>query len=135
MSTGKLTIARVYVITVLDIYDATPAQLAAWIRSHWGIEKLLHHVRDRTFREDDSKVRTGHPPRTMAGLRNLAISLSRQNGETNIAVALPTPAASTTARCQPSASHDQPGQIAIMRCPCIRRSRIQTAVRHMHSVG
>jgi len=88
LSTGKLTIERVYVITSLDVYDATPAQLAAWIRGHWGIENLLHHVRDRTFREDDSKVRTGHLPRTMAGLRNLAISVFRQNGETNIAAAL-----------------------------------------------
>ena len=34
------------------------AELAAWIRGHWGIENLLHHVRDRTFREDDSKIRT-----------------------------------------------------------------------------
>ncbi|WP_405638851.1 ISAs1 family transposase [Streptomyces sp. NBC_00019] len=88
LSTGKLTVERVYVITSLDIYDATPAQLAAWIRGHWGIENLPHHVRDRTFREDNSKVRTGHLPRTMAGLRNLAISVFRQNGETNIAAAL-----------------------------------------------
>ncbi|MCX5233562.1 ISAs1 family transposase [Streptomyces sp. NBC_00233] len=88
LSTGRLTIERVYVITSLDIYDATPAQPAAWIRGHWAIENLLHHVRDRTFREDDSKVRTGHLPRTMASLRNLAISVFRQNGKTNIAAAL-----------------------------------------------
>ncbi|MEU7436139.1 hypothetical protein AB0B07_35690 [Streptomyces sioyaensis] len=88
LSTEKLTIERVYVITSLDVFDATPAELAAWIRGHWGIEYLLHHVRDRTFREDDSKVRTGHLPRTMAGLRNLAISIFRQNGQTNIAAAL-----------------------------------------------
>ncbi|MCZ4117932.1 ISAs1 family transposase [Streptomyces sp. H39-S7] len=88
LSTGKLTIERVYVITSLDVFDATPAELASWIRGHWGIENLLHHVRDRTFREDDSKVRTGHLPRTMAGLRNLAISIFRQNGDTNIAAAL-----------------------------------------------
>ncbi|MER8226550.1 ISAs1 family transposase, partial [Streptomyces sp. NPDC094143] len=88
LSTGKLTIERVYLITSLDVYDATPAELAAWIRGHWGIENLLHHVRDRTFREDDSKVRTGALPRTMASLRNLAISVFRQNGKTNIAAAL-----------------------------------------------
>ncbi|WP_406518174.1 ISAs1 family transposase [Streptomyces sp. NBC_00826] len=87
-STGKLTIERVYLITSLDTYDATAAQLAIWIRGHWGIENLLHHVRDRTFREDDSKVRTGHLARTMASLRNLAISIFRQNGHTNIAAAL-----------------------------------------------
>lgn len=67
------------------------AELAAWIRGHWGIENLLHHVRDRTFREDDSKIRTGALPRTMASLRNLAISVFRQNGKTNIAAALRTP--------------------------------------------
>jgi predicted transposase YbfD/YdcC len=88
LSTGKLTIERVYVITSLDVFDATPAELVSWIRGHWGIENLLHHVRDRTFREDDSKVRTGHLPRIMAGLRNLAISIFRQNGDTNIAAAL-----------------------------------------------
>ncbi|MGW4985950.1 ISAs1 family transposase [Streptomyces mirabilis] len=88
LSTGKLTIERVYLITSLNVYDATPAELAAWIRGHWGIENLLHHVRDRTFREDDSKIRTGALPRTMASLRNLAISVFRQNGKTNIAAAL-----------------------------------------------
>ncbi|WP_374194670.1 hypothetical protein [Streptomyces sp. VRA16 Mangrove soil] len=45
-------------------------------------------VRDRTFREDDSKVRTNHLPRTMASLRNLAIGLHRQDGAANIAAAL-----------------------------------------------
>ena len=67
---------------------ATGAQLAAWIRGHWTIENLLHHVRDRTFREDDSKIRTAALPRTMASLRNLAISVHRQDGHTNIAAAL-----------------------------------------------
>ncbi|WP_406084343.1 transposase [Streptomyces virginiae] len=88
LATGKGPSERVYLITSLDVFDATPAELAAWIRGHWGIENLLHHVRDRTFREDDSKVRTGTLPRTMASLHNLAISLFRQNGETNIAAAL-----------------------------------------------
>lgn len=67
---------------------ATGAQLAAWIRGHWTIENLLHHVRDRTFREDDSKIRTAALPRTMASLCNLAISVHRQDGHTNIAAAL-----------------------------------------------
>ncbi|MEV8529892.1 ISAs1 family transposase [Streptomyces sp. NPDC052000] len=88
MSTGKLTIERVYLITSLSVFDATCAELATWIRGHWGIENLLHHVRDRTFREDDSKVRTGTLPRAMASRRNLAISVFRQDGQTNIAAAV-----------------------------------------------
>ncbi|WP_030188413.1 DDE transposase family protein [Streptomyces sp. NRRL S-813] len=75
LGTGKLTIERVYLITSLPPGAATGAQLASWIRGHWGIENLLHHVRDRTFREDDSKIRTAQLPRTMASLRNLAIGL------------------------------------------------------------
>ena len=61
---------------------------APGLPGHWGIENLLHHVRDRTFREDDSKIRTGILPRAMASLRNLAISVFRQDGQTNIASAL-----------------------------------------------
>lgn len=88
LSTGKLTIERVYLITSLPPGAATGAQLAAWIRGHWKIENLLHHVRDRTFREDDSKIHVGRLPRIMAGLRNLAIGIHRQDGHTNIAAAL-----------------------------------------------
>ena len=88
MSTGRLTIERVYLITSLSVFDATCTELASWIRGHWGIENLLHHVRDRTFREDDSKIRTGTLPRAMASLRNLAIGVLRQDGKTNIAAAL-----------------------------------------------
>ncbi|MFD9427498.1 MULTISPECIES: ISAs1 family transposase [unclassified Streptomyces] len=88
LSTGKLTIERVYLITSLSVFDATCTELATWIRGHWGIENLLHHVRDCTFREDDSKVRTGALPRAMASLRNLAISIFHQDGQTNIAAAL-----------------------------------------------
>ncbi|WP_329474114.1 ISAs1 family transposase [Streptomyces sp. NBC_01723] len=86
LTSGKLTIERVYLITSLPPGVATGAQLAAWIRGHWTIENLLHHVRDRTFREDDSKIRAAALPRTMASL--LAISVHRQDGHTNIAAAL-----------------------------------------------
>ncbi|KOU24276.1 hypothetical protein ADK52_14235 [Streptomyces sp. WM6372] len=112
MTTGKLTIDRVYLITSLDVFDATPTELAAWIRGHWGIENLLHHVRDRTFREDDSKVRTGHLPRAKASLSNLVISLFRQNGETNIAAALRH---TSRDHYEPSASPDETGHFPIMQ--------------------
>ncbi|EST28281.1 hypothetical protein N566_22930 [Streptomycetaceae bacterium MP113-05] len=88
LGTGNLTIERVYLVTSLPPGTASGAQLAAWIKGHWKIENLLHHVRDRTFREDDSKIRTRHLPRVMAGLRNLAIGVHCQNGHTNIAAAL-----------------------------------------------
>ncbi|MGW3510525.1 ISAs1 family transposase [Streptomyces sp. NPDC000994] len=88
LGSGKLTIERIYLVTSLPPGAATGAELAAWIRGHWSIENQLHHVRDRTFREDASKIHTQHLPRIMAGLRNLAIGVHRQDGHTNIAAAL-----------------------------------------------
>jgi predicted transposase YbfD/YdcC len=82
---GKKTIEVVYLIT--SDRDADPAALAAWVRSHWEIENRLHWVRDVTYQEDKSLVRTGNAPRVMATLRSLAISLLRLEGHINIAAA------------------------------------------------
>ncbi|MEW2192727.1 ISAs1 family transposase [Streptomyces microflavus] len=69
--TGKVTIATVYAVTSLTAEQATPPQLAKLVRDHWKIE-ALHHVRDTTFAEDASQLRTGNAPRAMATWRNLA---------------------------------------------------------------
>jgi predicted transposase YbfD/YdcC len=82
---GKKTVEVVYLIT--SDKDAGPATLAAWVRSHWKIENCLHWVRDVTYLEDKSLVRTGNAPRVMASLRSLAISLLRLDGHANIAAA------------------------------------------------
>jgi predicted transposase YbfD/YdcC len=86
--TGKWRTQTVYAITDLPPHQARPDELAAWIRGHWQIENGLHWVRDVTFGEDLSQVRKGAAPQVMATLRNLAISLHRINGATNIAAAL-----------------------------------------------
>lgn len=78
----------VYAVTSLTAAQATNAQLTTWIRGHWCVENRLHWVRDVTFDEDRSQIRTGNGPRVMATLRNLAISLLRLAGATNIAQAL-----------------------------------------------
>jgi len=82
---GKKTVEVVYLIT--SDRDADPAILAAWVRGHWEIENRLHWVRDMTYQEDKSLVRTGNAPRVMASLRSLAISLLRLAGHANIAAA------------------------------------------------
>src|SRR6266536_796801 len=48
----------------------------------------LHWVRDVTFAEDASRIRTSAGPQVMAALRNLAIGLLRQAGQTRIAAGL-----------------------------------------------
>ncbi len=78
----------VYLITSADHTAAPPATLAAWVQGHWGIENRLHWVRDVTYDEDRSQIRTGNAPHVMATLRNTAISLLRLTGWTNIAAGL-----------------------------------------------
>jgi len=52
------------------------------------LSDTLHYLRDVTFGEDASQIRTGNAPQAMATLRNTVISLLRQAGVTNIAKAL-----------------------------------------------
>jgi len=80
---GKKTVEVVYLIT--SDRDADPAVLAAWVRGRWEIENCLHWVRDVTYQEDKSLVRTGNAPRVMASTGSLAIGLLRLDGQTNIA--------------------------------------------------
>ena len=55
----------VHAITDLS-FDTTDAQqLADALRAHWSIENRLHWVRDVTFDEDRSHIRTGHGPAVM----------------------------------------------------------------------
>src|SRR5207245_3346839 len=82
---GERSVEVVYLST--SGRDAGPASLAAWVRGHWEIENCLHWVRDVTYQEDKSLVRTGNAPRVMASLRSLAISLLRLDGHVNIAAA------------------------------------------------
>ena len=77
-----------YGITSLTPEEASPERLLKLNRMHWGIENSLHWVRDETFREDRSQIRTGNAPRVMATLRNLAITILRRCGATNIAKTL-----------------------------------------------
>lgn len=75
-------------MTSLSAAQASPEHLATYVRSHWAIENKIHWVRDTTYREDASRVRTGSRPRIMATLRNLAIGLIRQTGRTRIAATI-----------------------------------------------
>jgi predicted transposase YbfD/YdcC len=86
LSGGKWRTVTVYAVTSLAFGQATPTELAGWIRGHWQIE-ALHHIRDVTYAEDASQVRTRNGPQVMATLRNLAITLFRQAGHRNIAAA------------------------------------------------
>ena len=84
---GKTTYQAMLYVTSLTAEHADPADLLAYVRQHWQIE-VLHWIRDVTFREDTSLVRTGTAPRVMATLRNVSISVLRIHDTSNIAAAL-----------------------------------------------
>ena len=76
----RFTTETVYAITNLLAHQAKPMHLADWIRGHWSIENKVHWVRDVTYDEDRSHIRTGAGSQVMAALRNAAIGALRLAG-------------------------------------------------------
>jgi predicted transposase YbfD/YdcC len=85
--TGKTTQEVVYLFTDLPPAQASPERLLALVRGHWQIENGLHYVRDVSFGEDRSRLRSGSAPQILAALRNLALTLLHRSGLFAIAVA------------------------------------------------
>ena len=70
----------IYAITSLPAAKLDPAALLQLSRDHWQIENCLFHVRDVTFKEDASRVRSGSAPKIMAQIRNAALTMIRRSG-------------------------------------------------------
>jgi predicted transposase YbfD/YdcC len=75
----------VFGITSLPTDLAGPEHLNFHERQHWCVENRLHWVRDVTFREDSSQLKTGTAPRALASFRNLGINTFRLDCRANIA--------------------------------------------------
>jgi predicted transposase YbfD/YdcC len=88
LGTRRWRTVVVYAITSLTHAQASPARLADLVRGHWTIENGLHYIRDVTFAEDASQLRTGTGPQVMACLRNLVIGALSRAGPVNLAAAL-----------------------------------------------
>lgn len=73
---GKTSFETAYYISSLP-NDA--ARLLAATRHHWAIENSFHWVLDVTFREDESRIRSGDSPQNMAVFRHLALNILNQD--------------------------------------------------------
>jgi predicted transposase YbfD/YdcC len=74
-------------ITSLGFAQASPARLADLLRGHWAIA-ALHHLRDTTFAEDSSQVRTGVGPRSWRPCPTWSSACPGRAGPGNLAAAL-----------------------------------------------
>jgi predicted transposase YbfD/YdcC len=81
---GQTSSEVVYLITTLSALKASPERLLALTRGHWSIENRSHYVRDVTFHEDASRLRSGHAPQVLAAFRNFAITLIHRAGSSQI---------------------------------------------------
>ena len=87
VDTGEIERETVHGITSLSPERADAKRLLTLVREHWHIENRSHWVRDVTFDEDRSQVRTGSIPEVMAALRNAVIGLIRVRVAPSVAAA------------------------------------------------
>ncbi|MFE6760253.1 ISAs1 family transposase [Streptomyces sp. NPDC057684] len=85
LGTKKWTTETVYGVTDLAAHEASPAEIATWVRGHWIIENTVHWTKDVTFAEDASQIRRQHTPVVMSVLRDLARATLHRSGWANIA--------------------------------------------------
>ncbi len=57
---------------------AKVSEFADSVRKHWGIESM-HWILDVVFREDASRIRTGHATENMSFTRRFVTSLLKQD--------------------------------------------------------
>lgn len=78
-----------YYITSVTAQRGTAELLGRHVRGHWGVENKIHWVRDWAYDEDRHQLRASTSlAQALATLRNLAISILRLAGATNITAAL-----------------------------------------------
>lgn len=59
--------------------EATPEQMAHYVRGHWAIENKLHWQLDFTFREDDCRVRKNNGPANLHLVGKWALHLLKND--------------------------------------------------------
>ncbi len=80
---GHITSETRYFISSLP---SDAKRFAEAARGHWAVENSLHWCLDIAFREDDSRVRSGHAQENLATIRRLALNLIKQDSQRKIGV-------------------------------------------------
>jgi predicted transposase YbfD/YdcC len=87
LKTGHVQQDVVYGLTRLTRAEAGPTQLLTFVRDYGGIENGLHYRRDKTLREDATRMTHPRLAEAMAILNHLVIGLALRTGQYNLAAA------------------------------------------------
>lgn len=85
--TGEIRRETVYGITSLTPQQACPRCLLQMMRDYWAIENGLHYRRDKTLREDATRMHNATQAQVLAIVNNLVIALVKRRGYNNLAAA------------------------------------------------
>ena len=80
---NQVSVESRYYISSLE---SDAGRLLQATRSHWGIENRLHWVLDLSFREDESRVRTGNASENLAIIRHMALNLLRKDRTSKVSI-------------------------------------------------
>lgn len=80
----KDTVSRERRYYLTSLVDA--ATFGRAVRGHWGIENGLHWILDMAFREDESRVRTGHGAENMIVLRHMVVNLLKREQTAKVGI-------------------------------------------------
>jgi predicted transposase YbfD/YdcC len=81
---GQAGCEVVYGITSLKPEEAEPRRLLEIVRGYWGIENGLRYRRDKTLREDATRMTKPTLAEAMAIINNLIVGLTAQQGWRNL---------------------------------------------------
>ena len=80
---NQVSVESRYYISSLE---SDAGRLLQATRSHWGIENRLHWVLALSFREDESRVRTGNASENLAIIRHMALNLLRKDRTSKVSI-------------------------------------------------
>lgn len=85
--TGEITEEVAYGITSLAYERGDAQQMLDWTRSYWGVENGLHYRRDKTLKEDATRMGDTNQAQVVAALNNFIVGLAAKMGFSNLASA------------------------------------------------
>ena len=83
---GQVHTQSRYYISSLSAQNKDAQAFNHIVRTHWAIENQLHWTLDVVFKEDASRVRTGHADQNLSVIRRMALNLLKQDKSLKVGI-------------------------------------------------